>query len=587
MDAMDGVRSLMAGELGATLTLAVIICVIAAGVTWVLFFLVDVFYEDEIKLEAKLEEEAKKRSMLTAARLLQEQQDALIAMFEERGWRQDTTEVGRLEFDGEGFVASLKLELVEHSIIHSVSCQIRPEHAPPSSLMLVIKDSNRVFPSTHSPWRSESKANHNGVFMYDDLRFEGDMKVLVDCCVDTVQLFAHADSRIEVSTFSIRDGVCEMEFRLLTAEDLEAYQPQQRVIARDALGRYADLLSLTGAAFSWPGKSKKEILAELLNNPESGWSIRRDASSRYIHYLDDEERVPWLIAQIKASESDPVEAGHLLGLLQNLGPDEREVSELVDLAMTRPLLLRLFLANSRELITRRLLGPDKEAWFSAVFANDGGLTEEHMREVIAHLDPNFLLSPGLSGKARGVLLANMMSEHSEAHFDEVVHTLLREMDDEDLVAVLETLALHHDAGIARAAAQLAANPKQIDTTREYQALLGILRSQLQEHAELLRQPGVEQFLCHCIEHPDERIAAMAPPLLVELGGTRALSLLSNLISTPGLMVSPSVLGKTIQGIRQRLGGDTSGFIGGLSVADAAGGELTVVTAESGAISISE
>ena len=80
---------------------------------------------------------------------------------------------------------------------------------------------------------------------------------------------------------------------------------------------------------------------------------------------------------------------------------------------------------------------------------------------------------------------------------------------------------------------------------------------------------------------------MAPPLLVELGGTRALSLLSNLISTPGLMVSPSVLGKTIQGIRQRLGGDTSGFIGGLSVADAAGGELTVVTAESGAISISE
>ena len=96
----------------------------------------------------------------------------------------------------------------------------------------------------------------------------------------------------------------------------------------------------------------------------------------------------------------------------------------IDAALEQPRLLQWILMNSRELITARLLGPNKERWFSAIFANDGGLTEEHMREVIAHLDPNILLSRELDGKARGVLLANMLGMHDEGHFEDIVHPML-------------------------------------------------------------------------------------------------------------------------------------------------------------------
>ncbi len=587
VSALFEVWNLMGGGVGGTLFTCFLLIVGAGGVTWFLFLLVDIFDEEQEQLLEQERAAIPPPPELPSDRITEEQREELNAMMlRDRGWREAPEQPGKFLYVCDDFVASLSLELVEKAIIYSITCEVRPTAAPPESLLLVIKDANRVFPSTISPWRSEAKANHNGVFIHDDLRFEGDMKVLVDSIVDTTRLFASAEDRLEVSTFSLREGVYSMEFMLLADVAHNMYPPHKRELSMMRLGRYADLLSSAGAAFGWAGKSKRDLLGELLANPEAGWSIRRDASARYLRCLDEDEKIPWLVEQIKAPERDIVEAGFLLSLLHGLEPDERVLGPLIDAALEQPRLLQWILMNSKELITARLLGPNKERWFSAIFANDGGLTEEHMREVIAHLDPNILLSRELDGKARGVLLANMLGMHDEGHFEDIVHTLLRELDDADLVVILETLSLHHNPGIARAAASLASNPAQIDTTREFQALLWILESQLQDHAEILRQPGVERFLCQCLEHPDGRIASMAPPLIIELGGPLSLSLLSELLARPGVASSPSVIGKTIQGIRLRMGSDLDGFVGGLSVAQGSGGELTVV-AEGGSISMTE
>jgi hypothetical protein len=346
----------------------------------------------------------------------------------------------------------------------------------------------------------------------------------------------------------------------------------------------ARLLVSLGESLAWWGETPMELV-EGLSKYETHHDdrLRRQAREQYDAMLTPEQRRAVDIERILDRNGPFEERDALFARLIAQAPSDPaldrvfEASRDPDAARLR----RIITTNAFQHLERRLKGPDRTDWLNAYFGEQGGAPRELVSAIARDITPASLLDPALSQRTREVLLGNILHIDGDGYMGGILEKLLEQSDEEQLIGLLRLLKEVGGKNTAEAIAKLARNPKQVDKTEEYVALISAIRAFYLTHTDVFAVKEIEVFLCSCLEHTEERVVLMVPSLLEVLGGAYTLRYVTTLLQQDArARLHAARLGKIVDAIRAR--GDIGGFAGGLSLAEQQGGELTI-TGEKGGL----
>ena len=513
-----------------------------------------------------------------------EQYRDIVSFFVSRGWQQ----VGQnLTFTlaAEGLVANFEITSLGYNQLDTARFSVRHEQAPPEDIQIFIADARDFFNNQSSTLYAIIPNTLRGTFIHGDVNIKGMMAPLF------LQIYKLQDiakvprcSSFETRTFELRSREVSLDIvfpELMQRNNETAPQLWQRSLT--LLEKGLPSLTRFSAALAWRGQSLKQVMEGVMDDQDASRELKHEASEVIARFSSPQELFD------RACDRNRSENQRGLALKELIERESHSAlaAQITKLALEQDLvLMRLLSRYAPDHVARQLRSADRIVWFNAIFNENIGLETRRLERVLSELDATFLLEPELSSRARNIILTNMLVHDSSDSLEELLRALLLKMDEEALVDLLQTLQSHPSSSSARALVALANDPRQIDKHQEFQVLLGAIKSHLTGYKESFEHAGVEKFLCDCVLHEDRQIASMALTLLREIGSLRAVDALAKAISKPELSLPTQALGNAIQTIRQRIGDTSDRFSGGLSLAEAAGGELTVV-AEAGALTDAE
>lgn len=522
---------------------------------------------------------------------LHQREEFILALVRREGWTYAGGSGGQITFLRTFDAATIHIGISKMPLatFGLVECRIVPSrNAPPEGARAHVEGHQDLFAQLFNSAHMHSP----GTFVYDGETFDGPVVGILRYCMNKEALTnMFPDSFFFASHLKIEDG--EIAVTLAPCDRTPASQLLQIDIANrwnatlDAFRRVMRMLPELAEAMAWEVSGPADVIDAVLEDRLVEAELWRVMATKKLAGKTEEQRIAWLNTQVTADATRPSHWSAIVPMLFALDPTTRRLSPLFEHAFLPDnfaLLQLIFEAASQQQILSWLEGPERVRWLNALLHPSIRSTSGRIQMVIKRLDPSYLLWDGLSAAGRGFLLSGLLANQEVSDPVAVITTLLKQTDDEDLVEILTTLSVYANENVAKVIASFAKNPEQIDTSREYQAMLMLFKNLSREHAGVLRTQDVEAFLCECVKHPDERIASMALSLLETLGEDFAVKRLTQLLGEE-VVVPSAMLTRTSREIRKRMGEDMNTFAGGLSIAAAAGGELTQVTGEGGALTI--
>lgn len=524
----------------------------------------------------------------------QERDERLKVMGSRGSWREVEAQPGKIAFARSDHHASISLELTSSQAfsIDAISCQITPKKkGVPDDFYAEVEDDGDLFMQLFG----DEPALTEGEVRFDGVTLRAPVAGFLRYCVDREALEAlRARDEFRATRICVEDGSFTFLLEPTRVVNEGVVSPVERARVWDAnsgafLHAMDRCLELS-RALQWSAEDfssvSRAILAATTESVEL-WGVM-------VGHKLEEYDLYWKLGWLSRRALDPATPkaywGVIIPKLLELDPMTRTMKQVFEHALEPENIAMaqvIFDNVDADFLMARFEGVDRVRWFEALVHANVPMDVAPFRDLIERLDPASLLGEELSAKARGVLLSKLLANGRDSESARVLTQLLRVLDDDDLVEVLRTLSAYGSVGIAKAVVVFVKNPKQIDTPREYQAMLMLLKSLSREHAELIRTPAVESFVCDGVLSPDERIASLALSLLESLGTDVAIERLLRVLDAPQLAIPSAGVGRMITKIRARQGQDLSSFAGGLSVAKTSGGELTRVAGDAGSITAIE
>ena len=472
--------------------------------------------------------------------------------------------------------------------VYRMDCELVLDHAPPPNVQASFVSPIDLLEQLLRDVPAETR----GRISYGEFRLtDANLEVLWHCFDRERLASLSSDREALLKSFEIEDQRIRLGFGFRHGEDVSDVVGRERAWEKtfQAYGRTLETVIEMGHALRWDAEDVDQLLDRILLDPGVDAGLWRAAAALEMRPMSPQDRAAWLAEQtVDPSATRERWIACVPDLLQQ--DTSHPAMERVFLHALEPgneALLGTIARRDYALVMERMrTSPVRARWLVALLRPDVGLLESQRRSMIAMVDPSLVLSDELDIHSRGVLLSGILSMGDASQTQELVYTLLRGNDDEALVEIMTTLSVYANADVARSVASFVSNPDQVDTQREYQALLTLLKALAKSHPAEIMTPDVERFLCHCITHADERIASMALALVSDFGDEPSLEALQPLLGSTDLAIPQASIGRAMRNIRVRLGEDMAVFSGGLSIAQGSGGELTAV-ADAGAISMSE
>ena len=518
-------------------------------------------------------------------------EDSVRQAAEDAGWeyvadRQDGLCFTRSQPEGEVTVRVMRNHLYT---VYRMDCEIVPRVRIPEHVHASFRSHIDILMQL----LRDEPADARGRFSFDSFQMvEANVRVLLYCFELSGLIELSPDREALLKSFDIEDGRIQLGFGFRHGEDVSDVAGRERAWEKtfNAYGRALEISLTLARALEWNVRDVDEFLDRVLRDPRVDAFLWRHAASIRMKPLDATEQVVWLVDQTidpSATRERWMASVPELLMRDKSHPAFQSVFERA-LEEGCEALMRILVQRDYALVMAAMRhSQERVRWLVTLLEPEVGLLESQRRSMLALVEPSLVLSPELDIKSRGILLSGILSVRDTSQTRELVYMLLRGSDDDALVEIMTTLSVYANAEVAASVADFLSDPEQIDTQREYQALLTLVKALARLHADEIRTPDVERFLCHCIAHEDERVASMALALVSDIGEQASLDALLPLLNSTELAIPQASIGRAMRTIRIRLGEDMEVFTGGLTIAQGSGGELTLTAAEAGAISMSE
>ena len=511
----------------------------------------------------------------------EEQYRDIASFFQRQGWRQ-VGDKPLFTSEFENFSAELEIMSLGYNQLDTARYTILHNQAPPEEIRIQIPDARGFFHNPSNPLYAIMPNTLQGTFNHGGVQITGAIAPLF-LQIYTLQNIARVSpcTSFEAESFQLHNYKVTLGivFPALSKRKNESAQQLWRRSLSNLERGLLELLQFS-EALAFREQSLKQMMEGVVNDMDASSELKHEASEMITRFSSPQELLERARNRLLLEE----QRGFAVAKLVERDLHTPQTREVIALALDEDVVLRRLLSRyAPDFVEQQLRGPERLSWFNAIFEENTGLEATRLKQVIADLDTALLLDPGLSSRARNIILTHMLVHGSGDALEEVLRALLLNMDEEALVHLLQTLQSHPSRGSARALVALASHPQQIDKHQEFQVMLGAIKAHMSRFKEVLEHRGLEKFLCGCVLHEDRQVASMALSLLRDMGSHRSVDALVRAINQPGLTLPTPAIGSAIQAIRQRIGDTSDRFSGGLSLAEAAGGELSVIDAEAGAL----